>query len=78
MIAYQTACYALHVELLRILRFAFAGTVWTFESRPLAHLGHGFESNDVPTAHHHWRVVVGRLLLGDGADEYGMEMIRRW
>ena len=68
----------LHVKLLRILWFALAGAVRALEGRPSAHLGHRFECDDVPAAHHHWRIFVGCLLFRNWADKDGMEVIRGW
>ena len=68
-------CHSLHVEFLRILWFALAGAIRALECRSPAHLGHGLKGNHMPAAHHHRRVFVGSLLLGNGTDKDGMEVI---
>lgn len=30
------------------------------------------------TGHHHWRVLIGRLLFGHWTDKYRVEVVGRW
>ena len=57
---------------------AFHGTVRAFEARALANAVEGFLRYDVTAGHHHWRVCIGGLLFGDGADEDGVEVVGWW
>ena len=70
----------LHEKLLCILQSTLTWAIWALESRPFAQSDQRFMCNDVPTWHHHRRIFVSGLLLRDGADEDGMEVIcwRQW
>lgn len=61
-----------------ILRVALIRAVRTLESVALAEPTQRFLGYDVPTWHHHRRVLVGCLLLGNGADEDRMEEVGGW
>jgi hypothetical protein len=57
---------------------ALHGTVGALEARAFGDAVKRFLCYDMAAGHHHGRVGVGGLLLGDGTDEDGVEVIGRW
>jgi hypothetical protein len=57
---------------------ALVGAVRTFKPGTLAQARKAFLRNNVPTWHHHWRVLVCCLFLRNRTDENGMKEVGRW
>jgi hypothetical protein len=57
---------------------ALHGTVGALEARAFGDAVERFLCDDMAAGHHHGRVRVGGLLLGDGTHEDGVEVIGWW
>jgi len=67
----------LYEECLRFYRKAFARAIGAFESATLGVPEQRFLRNHVAAWHHIWRVLVRCLLLGNGTNKDGVELVGR-
>ncbi len=56
---------------------ALPGTIRALEPTALAQLAQTLLRDHVPARHHHRRILVRRLLLGNRADKDGVEVVGR-
>lgn len=61
----------------RLVRLRLARAVRALELADLTQPFQRVPGDHVPARHHHWRVLVGRLLLGHRANKDGMEAVSR-
>jgi len=68
----------LKIHFLRLLWIGMRWTVRTLESYSFRNVFQRVLAYDMPTRHHHRRVLVGALLFADRTHEYGVEAVLDW